>query len=104
MPRNSSPPVHRDVDRSNHNMKTIFWLSVGAVAYTYFGYVVYLWLRKQFWSKPVCKAAFEPTVSVILVVHNEEARLPEKLLNQLSTPIRPSVDRAKDHRASRRLQ
>ena len=81
MPRNSSPPVHRDVDRSNHNMKTIFWLSVSAVAYTYFGYVVYLWLRKQFWSKPVCKAAFEPTVSVILVVHNEEARLPDKLRN-----------------------
>jgi biofilm PGA synthesis N-glycosyltransferase PgaC len=71
-------------------MKIIFWLSIGTVAYTYFGYVVYLWIRKQFWSRPVRKGACERTVSVILVVHNEEARLPIKLRNLQSIEYPPS--------------
>lgn len=62
-------------------MKFLFWLSVTIVTYTYVGYVLYLWIQSRLWPRPVHKPAIEPTVSVIMAVHNEEARLPEKLRN-----------------------
>lgn len=54
------------------------------IAYTYFGYVLYLLIRSRFWSKPVATGAFEPTVSVLLPVHNEEGLIQQKLTNLLS--------------------
>jgi cellulose synthase/poly-beta-1,6-N-acetylglucosamine synthase-like glycosyltransferase len=63
-------------------MKAIFWVSMGIVLFTYLGYVSYLWLRKRFSEKPVSKhTGYEPTVSIVLVVHNEEELLPGKLHN-----------------------
>ena len=62
-------------------MSFLFWLSIAIVMYTYLGYVSYLWVKSRFRPKPVHKAAFTPSVSVILAVYNEAQHLPEKLRN-----------------------
>lgn len=61
----------------------LFWTAVGVTAYAYVGYVALLWIRARIHPKPVKRAAMEPSLSVILVVRNEEKVLPEKLRNLL---------------------
>lgn len=64
-------------------MKWLFWGSALVITYTYFGYPAWLFLRCRWWPLPVKSGRFEPFVSVILVVKNEEATLPRKLKNLL---------------------
>ena len=54
------------------------------IAYTYVGYVAWLWVRAQCAPRPVRRGADEPLVSVVMVVRNEEAVLAEKLRNLLA--------------------
>ena len=60
-------------------MKTIFLLSVGFCAYTVFGYPLILGLLARWRARPVKKAAWPATVSVILPVHNGERWIRAKL-------------------------
>ena len=60
-------------------MKTIFLLSVGFCAYTVFGYPLILALLARWRARPVRKAAWPATVSVILPVHNGERWIRAKL-------------------------
>jgi poly-beta-1,6-N-acetyl-D-glucosamine synthase len=66
-------------------MKWVFWVSAFLVAYTYVGYLGWLWLRAKLRPWPVrrCSAesAVEPAVSIVMVVHNEEQVLENKLHN-----------------------
>jgi len=62
-------------------MKWIFWSGVAIVAYAYVGYLGWLWVRARVRRRPVKRAAFEPTVSLVMVVRNEEEVLPNKLEN-----------------------
>lgn len=62
----------------------IFWASVALIAYTYFGYPAWLWLRRQWKSAPVHRAAVLPSISIVMVVRNEAAVLERKLRNILS--------------------
>jgi poly-beta-1,6-N-acetyl-D-glucosamine synthase len=65
-------------------MKWIFWISVTLIAYTYFGYPTWLWLRSRLRRLPVkTSAASTPTVSVVLVVRNEGSVIERKLKNLL---------------------
>lgn len=64
-------------------MKWLFWVSLAMLAYTFAGYVVWLWLRALFHSQRVTRAAIVPSVSVVMVVRNEERVLEEKLRNLL---------------------
>jgi biofilm PGA synthesis N-glycosyltransferase PgaC len=64
-------------------MKWAFWLSAALIVYTYAGYLMWLWLRSFFRSRPVERAAIVPSVSVVMVVRNEERVLAEKLRNLL---------------------
>jgi cellulose synthase/poly-beta-1,6-N-acetylglucosamine synthase-like glycosyltransferase len=61
----------------------VFWLAVAVTAYAYAGYVAWLWLRAQWRPRPAMRGAGEPLVSVVMVVHNEEAALPGKMRNLL---------------------
>jgi cellulose synthase/poly-beta-1,6-N-acetylglucosamine synthase-like glycosyltransferase len=61
----------------------VFWVAVAVVVYTYVGYLGYLELRVAFGKKCVQAAPIEPTVSVVMVVRNEEAALEPKLRNLL---------------------
>lgn len=62
----------------------IFWGSAAVIAYTYFGYPGWLWLRKRWRSKDVMRGPYVPFVSIVMVVRNEEQALRRKLENLLS--------------------
>ena len=62
----------------------IFWGSAAVIAYTYFGYPGWLWLRKIWRGKAVRRGAYSPFVSVVMVVRNEERVLERKLENLLA--------------------
>ncbi len=60
-------------------MKAVFWAAALLVAYTYAGYPFWLWLRCRWRARPVSPRPLRVPISVVLVVRNEEARLPAKL-------------------------
>jgi biofilm PGA synthesis N-glycosyltransferase PgaC len=62
-------------------MRVAFWIATAFVAYAYFGYAAWLWLWSRVKPWPLRRGAFEPSVSVVLVVRDEEKTLPGKLLN-----------------------
>jgi poly-beta-1,6-N-acetyl-D-glucosamine synthase len=62
----------------------IFWGSATLIAYTYFGYAAWLWLRSLWRRKEVQRGPFLPFVSVVMVVRNEESVLERKLENLLT--------------------
>jgi len=70
-------------------MKWIFWASVFLVAYTYVGYMFWLWLRAQLSPWPVMRSSQEPYVSIVMVVRNEERVLERKLRNLLDLDYPP---------------
>jgi poly-beta-1,6-N-acetyl-D-glucosamine synthase len=62
----------------------VFWIAAAVIAYAYVGYLGWLWLR-AFWRPwPIERGAIAPTVSIVLVVRNEGARLRQKLDNLLT--------------------
>src|SRR5258707_10104917 len=69
----------------------LFWGSVAVIAYTYFGYPAWLWLRGRWKSVPVASAAFLPSVSIVMVVRNEAAVLQRKLPNLLALDYPPEL-------------
>ncbi len=64
-------------------MRWLFWLSAGLIGYTYVGYVVWLWLRGHLYPRPVRSGPHQPSVSIVMVVRDEEKVLREKLRNLL---------------------
>ena len=60
-------------------MIALFLLSVAFCAYTLFGYPLLLGLMARWRARPVRKAAWPATVSVILPVHNGERWMAAKL-------------------------
>ena len=62
----------------------LFWLSVLLLAYVYVGYPVAAWIRALLNPKPHRRAQAEPTVTVVVVAHNEEGRIAQRLVNLLS--------------------
>ena len=61
-----------------------FWAAVALIAYTYAGYPLWLWARSHWRPAPVAAAAIEPSVSIVMVVRNEEHTLEAKLQNLMS--------------------
>jgi cellulose synthase/poly-beta-1,6-N-acetylglucosamine synthase-like glycosyltransferase len=59
----------------------IFWASAALIIYAYLGYPALLWCRNRIRRRPVSKHPIEPSVSVILVVRNEQSRIAAKLAN-----------------------
>jgi poly-beta-1,6-N-acetyl-D-glucosamine synthase len=62
-------------------MRFVFWVAAGVISYTYIGYGAWLWVRSRCNPRPVQRAPYMPPVSIVLVVRNEAARLPQKLRN-----------------------
>jgi len=65
-------------------MKWVFWISAALMAYTYAGYVLWLRARAIWRSQPVRRGAYSGSVSVLMVVRNEERILEEKLRNLMA--------------------
>jgi poly-beta-1,6-N-acetyl-D-glucosamine synthase len=62
-------------------MKLLFWLSLGAVSYTYFGYVLVLALYARLRERPLHQCQMVPSVTIVIAAHNEERQLQSKLRN-----------------------
>ena len=68
-------------------MKFLFWFSFGIILYTYFGYPLLLKLlagKRKEQGEDAPDPFFEPNVSLIIPVHNEEKVIEEKIQNTLS--------------------
>lgn len=61
----------------------VFWVSALLLAYTYAGYPLVIWLRGRHAALPVRGATQEPTVSILVIGHNEEARIRARIENLL---------------------
>jgi len=72
-------------------MRLVFWASFFLIAYTYIGYMGWLWLRARLWPWPVLRSQQEPSVSVVMVVRNEERWLESKMQNLLELDYPPAL-------------
>ena len=61
------------------------------LAYTYFGYAAWLWVRRRFMSRPLHISSFTPPISIVMVVRNEAAVLDRKLRNLLALNYPPEL-------------
>ena len=70
--------------------KTLFWGSLGALAWTHVGYPVAAGALARVRGRRVAKdTAFEPSVSVIVAAHDEEAVIERRLENLLALDYPP---------------
>lgn len=60
-------------------MAYVFWSAFALLAYTYLGYMGWLWVRRFWRARPVRRAPFFPLISVLLVVRDEEPYVESKL-------------------------
>jgi biofilm PGA synthesis N-glycosyltransferase PgaC len=61
-----------------------FWFSAVLIGYTYAGYPLLLWLAARRWPRAFRAASIEPAVAILVVAHNEGARIDQRLDNLLS--------------------
>lgn len=65
-------------------MAHIFWISILALFYTYFGYPLYVFLRARSAKNHVNKdMGYKPFVSIVMSAHNEERAIEKKVINLL---------------------
>jgi biofilm PGA synthesis N-glycosyltransferase PgaC len=70
-------------------MKWVFWGAASLLAYTYLGYVGWLWVRERLRPRPVVRVPQEPHISIVMVVRNEEQVLERKMRNLLELDYPP---------------
>jgi glycosyltransferase involved in cell wall biosynthesis len=64
--------------------RTVFWGSVGVLAYTYAGFPLLVAARALLYNRPIASGGRLPTVTVVIPAHNEVGLIEEKLGNTLS--------------------
>src|SRR6266478_7765204 len=62
----------------------LFWASVILMGYAYLGYPIIMFAWAALRSRPPGPRRVEPSVTVLVVAHNESARIGERLENLLS--------------------
>ena len=65
-------------------IEALFWTAVGGLIYTFAGYPALVWSLARVRPRPVRRAPIEPTVSVLIVAHNEAARIAARIDNCLA--------------------
>ena len=67
-------------------LKIIFWVAIFVIFWANIGYPLSLLILNKIFKDKKCKKnyAYEPTVTVMIVAHNEEKVIEEKLLNVLN--------------------
>ena len=61
----------------------IYWLCLGIILYTYFGYPALTSVLSLFIKNPVKKSEIEPAVTFLITAYNEERNIADKLENTL---------------------
>ena len=72
-------------------MNIVFWAAVGFIGYAYFGYLAWLWLRSRWCPRRVETAPYMPSISIVLVVRNEEARLERRMKTLMELDYPPDL-------------
>jgi cellulose synthase/poly-beta-1,6-N-acetylglucosamine synthase-like glycosyltransferase len=70
-------------------VKVLFWVSLGALAWTQVGYPLFAAALARVMSRPVRKGEFVPSVSLIVAAHDEEAVIEGRLANLLALDYPP---------------
>ena len=61
--------------------RILFWVALGLIVYTYAGFPLLLLLRGSLFRRAVRKEPITPSVSLVIVAHNEAATIESKLEN-----------------------
>jgi len=61
--------------------ETIFWTALVGIAYVYVGYPLLLLAWRRWGRRPVRKQYHEPSVSLVIAMHNEENNVQRKMRN-----------------------
>ena len=69
--------------------RVIFWMAVGLIAYTYGGYGLAIATIARLKPRAVRGTAFCPTVSIVVVAHNESSRIADRITNLLTIDYPP---------------
>src|ERR1022692_2039969 len=66
----------------------LIWSSLAFLLYVHFGYPLVLFVWRRLAGRPVKKGFWEPTVSILIAVHNERDTIEAKISNcrQLDYP------------------
>ncbi len=59
----------------------IFWISLAVALYAYLGYPLLLMVWRRLAAQPVRKAPIEPTVTLVIAMHNEHDNVAAKMQN-----------------------
>jgi len=62
----------------------LFWISLGGIFYTYFGYPVLVFLLAKMIQKPEFHQTYKPSVTLLIAAYNEETVIEEKIKNSLT--------------------
>ena len=62
----------------------LFWVSLGGILYTYFGYPVLIFILAQIIHKPEAYQTYQPSVTLLIAAYNEEAVIEDKIKNSLT--------------------
>src|SRR5205823_6958335 len=65
-------------------LEVLFWLSLAALVWTHVGYPLFVALVARIHPRPVAKRHVEPTVTVVVAAHDEEAVIVRRLENLLA--------------------
>lgn len=65
-------------------LQTAFFLTIGIILYTFFGYPLLAGAAAKWWPRPVRQAPIRPTVTLLIPAYNEAAVIAAKLNNSLA--------------------
>jgi cellulose synthase/poly-beta-1,6-N-acetylglucosamine synthase-like glycosyltransferase len=70
-------------------IEALFWACLSSVAYVYIGYPLVLAAWSRLAPKPIRRAAWEPSVSIVIAAHNERDTIATKIDNCLRLDYPP---------------
>jgi biofilm PGA synthesis N-glycosyltransferase PgaC len=62
----------------------LFWVSLGGILYTYFGYPVLIFLLAKIIQKTETYQTYKPSVTLLIAAYNEESVIEDKIKNSLT--------------------
>jgi poly-beta-1,6-N-acetyl-D-glucosamine synthase len=70
-------------------MRFVFWCAIIIVGYTYFGYMLFLWVRCRWHRQTVKSCPHLPFLTIVLVVRNEVNHIDQKLRSLMALNYPP---------------
>ena len=67
----------------------LFWVSVGTIVYTYFGYPILITLLARVRQRPLHQAPITPSLTLFIPAYNEESVIADKIENSLALDYPP---------------